>query len=286
MASFSNFIQKAQTISVCHFCEKSSIKWKCINCNLLLCQLCNRRIHSKIALSKEHYVTNLEDCGNRGAVETSRKVDLNKLPCTIHSDQKCVLFCKDCDRPVCSDCLIEGHQRHKYCKLDQIYDKKLKIIQDTKDRIESDIPHFKEKEEYLQKLLSEGTIQYTENKDKIAEFKDNIIKYADGLLSDLDKQWKPTEDLITKELLSVRQRKDELEEKKSQLDQTLRSPFASGIFVTSSSLVRPMPDKTVRHIELKGRKFLPGKLSNQPIQDYFGMVYDVPDFQLVKLNLV
>ncbi|CAC5370771.1 TRIM45 [Mytilus coruscus] len=264
---------------LCQFCDESSIKWKCSNCKLHLCQLCNRKIHSKIEPSKGHYVTNLEDCGSDDGVETNHKTYLNKLPCTAHSDQKCVLYCKNCDRPVCSDCLIEGHQEHIYCKLDHIYDKKLKIIQDMKDRIESDIPHFKEKEENLQKLLSEGTIQYTENKDKIAEFKDNIVKYADGLLSDLDKQWKPMEDLITKEIHSVRQRKDELEKRKIQLDQTMRSPFAGGILVTSFTLDKPMPDKTVRHMELKERKFVPGKLQTSVL---LGMVYNVPDFQLLQ----
>lgn len=39
-----------------------------------------------------------------------------------------------------------------------------------------------------------------------------------------------------------------------------------------------MPDKTVKHIEITERKFIPGKLSNKPISVLFGLVYEVPEF--------
>ncbi|VDI53203.1 Hypothetical predicted protein [Mytilus galloprovincialis] len=285
--------EDAQTNSVCQFCKESfEIKWKCINCNLFLCKLCNSRIHSNIALLKDHIAINLEDCGSEYDFEISRKLDLTKQSCSIHSEEKCVLYCNDCDRSVCSDCVIQDHKNqdyHDFCKMNHIYDKKLKMIKDMKQEIKSGILFFQREEENLEQVLSDGNKQYTENREKIIEikektieFKDNVVKYADGLLSDLDEEWKPTEDIIKKELDSVKQRKDGLKERNSQLDQSLESHYAIDIFVTSNCLDKSMPDKTLEPIELNQRKFIPGKYSYQPISVLFGSVFKVPDFQLVQ----
>lgn len=291
MASFSSSIQKAQILTVCHYCEASCIKWKCINCDWFMCQTCIPKYHSNIPLFKKtHEVVTLSDYGSVETNEVIRKVDLTKLDCTVHSREVCVNYCKDCDRPLCSDCLIEhvkDHKDHDFCKLEQFYNEKLKDIKEMKTKLESDIPHFTEKEETLQQMLAEGNKQYSENrqkiteiKDKTLETKDNIVKYAETLLSQQDKQWKPTEDQLRKEITSVRNRKNGLKKRINQLDQKLRSQ--SALEITGNSLDKSMPDKTVKHIEIKERKFIPGKLSNKPISVLFGSVYEIPVFQLVQ----
>ena len=122
---------KSQKMSFCQFCEELymfAIRWKCINCNLFFCQLCNKRIHSKCKSSTDHEVINLNDCGREEAIQTTRKVDLRRLTCAQHSDEICLLHCKTCNRPVCSDCLTGYHQNHQYSKLDIVYQKNLKVI--------------------------------------------------------------------------------------------------------------------------------------------------------------
>ncbi|CAC5415067.1 TRIM45 [Mytilus coruscus] len=165
--AFSTSTLKSQNISFCQFCEESSdIKWKCINCDLFLCQLCHSRIHSKSKSSTDHEVIELKDCGSEVEIENTRKVDLTRMTCAQYSDEKCLLHCKNCDRPVCSDCLTQDHQNHKYSKQNRVYKKKLKVIKDVKCKIESDIPFFKKQGENLQHILSEENKQFTENKDE------------------------------------------------------------------------------------------------------------------------
>ena len=273
--ALSTFTRKLKNISVCQFCEEFYIKWKCINCDLLLCQLCHSRIHSKSKSSTDHKVIEHKDCESEDALEITRQVDLTRMACKQHSDETCLLHCNNCDRPVCSECLIGDHQNHKYSKLDIVYQKKLKVIKEIKSKIESEIPFCKKQGANLQHILSEENKQFTENKDKIIEFRDKIIRHADKLLSELDKLRKPREDLVKKELDSVKQRKNGLEKRKTHLGQTLVSSSAADIFGTSRSIDKTIPDKTVKYVEVKQIQFIPGKLLNQPIDDLFGSVNEV-----------
>ncbi|XP_071172252.1 E3 ubiquitin-protein ligase TRIM71-like [Mytilus edulis] len=202
------------------------------------------------------------------------------MACAQHSDENCLLHCKTCNRPVCSDCLIGDHQNHQYSKLDIVYQKNLKVLKDIKSKIELDIPFFEERGENLQHILSEENKQFTENKDKIIQFRDKIIQYADDLLSKLKKFRKLREEKIKKELDSVRQRKDGLEKRKSQLNLTLNSSSALDIFATSRFLDKTMPDKTVDIEEIRYRRFTPGKFSNLHMSHLFGSFNDVLNFQI------
>ncbi|XP_063442814.1 E3 ubiquitin-protein ligase TRIM45-like [Mytilus trossulus] len=240
--AFSTSLFESQKKSVCQFCEESSdIKWKCINCDLFLCQLCHSRIHSKSKSSTDHTVIKLRDYRREIAkTETTRKVDLTRMTCEQHSDEKCLLHCKTCDKPVCSDCLVGDHQNHQYGRLDIVYERKLQVIRDVKCKIESEIHLFKKQGSNLQHILSEENKQFAENKDKIIEFRDKIIRHADNLIINLDLLRKPREYRIKKELDSVRQRKITLEKRKTQLDRTLGSSSAAYILGTSTALDKTM----------------------------------------------
>ncbi|XP_063442813.1 E3 ubiquitin-protein ligase TRIM45-like [Mytilus trossulus] len=274
--AFSTSTRKQKNISVCQFCEESiCIKWKCINCDLFLCELCNSRIHSKSKSSKDHKVIERKDFESEKALETTRQVDLTRMACTQHNDETCLLYCNNCDRPVCSECLIGDHQNHKYSRLDIVYERKLKVIRDVKCKIESEIHDCKKQGSNMQHILSEENKQLAENKDTIIEFKDKIIRHADKLLSELDKLRKPSEDLVKKELDSVRQRKNGLEKRKNHLDETLCSLSAAHIFGTSRSIDKTIPDKTVTYVKVKQVQFVPGNFFNHPIDDLFGSVNEV-----------
>ena len=41
-------LKKAQTLKVCEFCEtNTNIEWKCINCDLWMCDNCKKKLHIK-----------------------------------------------------------------------------------------------------------------------------------------------------------------------------------------------------------------------------------------------
>lgn len=51
--NFSKSINKAQIPQVCHLCETDSrIRWKCIDCDLLMCGKCSEKSAPKIQKCK------------------------------------------------------------------------------------------------------------------------------------------------------------------------------------------------------------------------------------------
>ncbi|CAC5411531.1 unnamed protein product [Mytilus coruscus] len=260
----SQSIEEAQNPALCHFCEESNIKWKCINCDLFLCQLCNSRIHSKIKSSDNHTILNLNECGTQDTAATILKVDLHNMPCTIHSEQKCCVYCNfsECKHPICSECLIESHQKHKFKKLKVVYDSIVSEFSTVKEKIETDIKwHENERVKYEQ-LLSDGNKNFQETKDKIIqtekEMKETISRHARDLLQVLETKWRPLENKIKTELSTITLNKDNLVLRKGMLDDTLLSQQSSDIFSASKNLDFTLPNKSDIAIHLKKTKFIPG----------------------------
>ena len=163
--------EKAQNMALCQFCEESTIQWKCINCGLFLCQFCCSKIHRKIKTSQEHSIINLKDCGTKESIAIIQKVDLENMPCTIHSERKCWVYCTDCCDPICAECSTESHKKHEYKKLHEVFDSMISNIHAMKDRLETEIKWFKHEKEKLEQLLSDGEGNFQETKHKIIQTK-------------------------------------------------------------------------------------------------------------------
>lgn len=79
----------------------SEICWKCIDCNLYLCQLCSNNIHSKIESSKGHKIINYQEAGTDDAAERQRRVNLGNLPAlniTVGNVSCTVAICALCNK--------------------------------------------------------------------------------------------------------------------------------------------------------------------------------------------
>ncbi|VDI17078.1 Hypothetical predicted protein [Mytilus galloprovincialis] len=177
----------AQTRSVCQFCEESpEIKWKCINCELLLCQLCCSKIHRKSKASLEHEIINIKDIEKESFTSSVRKVDLENLLCTKHSKRKCVVYCNECSQPACSKCLTETHKMHDYISLDERHDEIILEMKELVKNIESKLDFFRYQTDKLQIILSNGDSNFKETRNVILqtekEMKEAISKQANDLL--------------------------------------------------------------------------------------------------------
>lgn len=62
--SQSNKGSQALALANCGICETDrTIKWKCIDCDNLLCNNCKEKVHPKFQNAKNHQVVNLKDVG-------------------------------------------------------------------------------------------------------------------------------------------------------------------------------------------------------------------------------
>ncbi|VDH93701.1 Hypothetical predicted protein [Mytilus galloprovincialis] len=60
-------IRKAQSPLSCQLCDNPNvIKWKCKDCELLMCDICKERIHPRFKLSETHSIISIKDVGKEG----------------------------------------------------------------------------------------------------------------------------------------------------------------------------------------------------------------------------
>lgn len=107
----------SQEVKTCQICAAAQPQIFCNNCQISLCGKCDAE-HRKGGL-----------CGLHDKVLFP---DLNKLmfpSCTIHQDQICHSYCKQCDIPVCNKCKTQTHHdRHELIEMVLFVSLKLKEI--------------------------------------------------------------------------------------------------------------------------------------------------------------
>ncbi|XP_034306614.2 tripartite motif-containing protein 2-like [Magallana gigas] len=90
----------SQEVKTCEICAAAQLQIFCNNCQISLCGKCDTE-HRKGRLCSLH--------------DKVLFPDLNKLlfpRCTIHQDQTCHSYCKQCDIPVCNKCKTQTHHDH------------------------------------------------------------------------------------------------------------------------------------------------------------------------------
>ncbi|KAL8579921.1 hypothetical protein ACOMHN_038818 [Nucella lapillus] len=63
-------------------------------------------------------------------------VPVNSDMCTTHNDNKTEFFCKDCEEPVCKDCVLKEHENHKTESLTTAVSHKKKEIEKERPRLQ------------------------------------------------------------------------------------------------------------------------------------------------------
>ncbi|VDI06353.1 Hypothetical predicted protein [Mytilus galloprovincialis] len=287
MGSFQS-IGMAQTPTLCQFCEDSpDIKWKCINCELFFCQLCNSKIHRKIKGSSEHEVINTKDFGIEDLATSMRKVDLQNMVCTKHSKQKCFAYCNECRVPACSKCLMEPHKGRDYIPLDEMYKNIVSEMRELITKFEENLQFFRNEKDKLQKILSDGEINFHETRETILqtekEMREAISKSTKDILQELDAKWKPSENRIQTELSELKRNEDELETRMNNLHQALQSHDAADIFSTDKTLEKSLLKYNVNKINQCRTNFIPRNIKvkngrHSMIGDLY--IYRVPEMGL------
>ena len=99
--------------ALCEQCSGGKATAFCRHCTefIILCEGCVK-IHQKIKAFAGHKVTSLEEL-KKGE---SKEILIKKPPpptCKDHDEQK-KIYCFDCNRLICRDCIVIEHKEHKY----------------------------------------------------------------------------------------------------------------------------------------------------------------------------
>ncbi|VDI08156.1 Hypothetical predicted protein [Mytilus galloprovincialis] len=212
----------------CGLCEEETkIKWKCVDCDMLLCDKCKEKIHVKF--TKDHKVISIQEL--RFHYE---EIDFSNLSCRNHTTQSCVMFCKICDCLVCPLCITETHNGHGLVPIGEGYDTSIGKFKTKQKKISTEIEELKKRKAKLKYIDKAEQFKYKHTTKKMefqrSELKKDVDKHIDKLKSEISKRWRCLHQSLKKEeselTLLIRSMKSE----NSKVDEIIQSENAESVF--------------------------------------------------------
>ncbi|VDI45561.1 tripartite motif-containing protein 66 [Mytilus galloprovincialis] len=252
--AFSQSIKRGQAPATCNLCKmETKIKWKCINCDVIMCDKCKDKIHVKLKLASDHTVIDIKRIGTY-----RESPDFSNLICEIHTDQSCVLFCTTCDTLVCTWCINIIHNGHGFIQVSEGYKSKIEKVQNEQT---------KAKEKIKELMKGKGPVDHdnvTDNKQykdlirkieaRNIEIKKSADKYAEELKSELKRKWEKQDKATT----IVDNIVDNLKKLISNAEDIIQSKEVKKVFTECEKL---STEVSIDDIDPGTISFLPGQMS-------------------------
>lgn len=235
----------AQQLVNCQFCDinrnvRGGVRWKCLNCDLNLCENCKTGRHSRIKDSNQHRIIDIqalrtESCTTLTVAEWTREMDLQKIVCLEHPNKKCYHFCKECKKPICPSCFLE-HRDHNLIELELIYKDQQQRLKNIQREIDNDLQTLPGIMTMISKEEEEISRNYDDVRLKIeqreSEIKLQATNDAKRLLKDLEEFRKTENTVISLKQQKVRVYEVNLKHQKNKIQETFKSHEATSILTT------------------------------------------------------
>ncbi|XP_063418750.1 uncharacterized protein LOC134701531 [Mytilus trossulus] len=272
--ALSKSIQKAQIPLPCELCEiETKIKWKCTDCNLLMCDKCKNKVHSKFKKAKEHKIITIKEVGLHGD-DSGPKLDFSDIQCKDHSGQVCCLFCKSCDHLVCPTGVTKTHKTHELVEIENVFRMRMELLKKRKEKLKQQHDDLKKDEKKLNALKETNKLSFDQTQKDILQekqiWKEAGDKYAEELRSEINKQWRRKEEAIETESTKVKKIEQYLNNKIQLIEDTRCFKDVKKFFEDTKSLedVKKMPKINLNQSQLQ--RFEPGQI----VQSYFGSIQE------------
>ena len=264
----------AQNSLKCQFCKISlEVKWKCETCDVLFCNSCRINIHAILKNSHEHDVIDFKETDRT----YSDKVDLKSIPCSTHLEHNCLMYCRNCDKSVCSSCLINPSDK---IELTRIYDIKHKSLKELKQQIENILPFFEGKVTEFRKIDSELLFQHRQISQKITKRQNDLntqlSNEAGELFRKLESFWNPKDNLVTQQKEKLETIVEDLKARRGILEDALKESSPTSIFTVYEKINKDLPSMITEQVKAPKIIYIESRLSDS----YFGSVVVVPKLKL------
>ncbi|VDI62689.1 Hypothetical predicted protein [Mytilus galloprovincialis] len=289
--ALSKSFQKGQVPLACQLCEESNeIKWKCIQCDFLLCTKC-QRLHEKVKSTDQHTIIDIKDIASHQK-QTTDKLDFSNIPCGIHAGQTCCLYCKSCEVVVCPLCITTVHDKHKMIELAKGYELTMKTIKMCNSEIDKKLVQTVKVLSEIGIFKSSEDSKYEIEKQKIMsrekDLKNEVEKHTNKLLKELDQKKEILMKSVNDAEIRSEKIKTDLDFRKKNLSNALIYNNANQVFSIHSE-EKTSRNQSVEHVETtfkKLPKFVPGK---QVVEDfYLGSLVEIDEnknqfeFEVIK----
>ena len=190
----------------------------CIECQMKLCQICERG-HKAIKLTSSHKLVNIGEKISMEALQQTMPLSY----CDQHKDEFLKIYCFDCKLAICMMCYIRSHNGHKCSDVSEVKDDFSKQMASDTDSVSTGVDRCgemlesldKEKKEFIEQVEKAGV----EISEKAEQLKRMIDDHKEKLMNELSsvkqKRIKEIESLreeIERQLMSMESYKKYVDE--------------------------------------------------------------------------
>ncbi|VDI05859.1 Hypothetical predicted protein [Mytilus galloprovincialis] len=189
MAS-SKSLQRGQIPVGCELCDGGNkIKFKCLDCQLLMCSRCKDKVHARFKNATEHRIRDIKELDLEEEVDTFNFTDVK---CLEHPDQACCVYCQTCKKVICLKCVTKVHNGHTFIDEEELNDKKT-ITKSGQKKADESIHNLTSTLHKVQDIKDQEDAKFRKIKQDILShrdaFKCKVDKHADNLVKDLEQTW-------------------------------------------------------------------------------------------------
>ncbi|XP_052102172.1 uncharacterized protein LOC127735827 [Mytilus californianus] len=233
---FSQSVRKGQIPVSCGLCETDRpIKWKCLDCDLLLCDHCKEKVHLRVKTAKDHRIIDIKEIGLY-----KEELDFANIPCKDHAGQYTCLYCKTCDTLVCPTCVSKIHKKHDLTEIQEGYEMKIDKLKKGQSKIQRDRKQIVSRKEQLNQLLSLENSKYNQvNQDVLKHeisVKAAVEMYFKKLREELDQNKSTVSSTIKSDLNAVSDLLKEADNKNNEVEDFIQITDASKFFTDINNL--------------------------------------------------
>lgn len=216
--------QQSDTVELhCGLCNSTDpVVSYCADCSSPLCNFCLKAHHRQRQYGG-HSVKSVDEVDSKLLCSTSKpQKHASHLVCSKHPTQVPQIFCNSCNELVCCECVIEGHEGHKFVGINAETRREMgKKLTGLSSKINNVLQSFEEKLQYVanvEKVMNNAEMQ--------ANLKEDIKKMFDSFIAALqsrrDSLLAKAEDHYSAKLKLLWSEKDHLEKSIAKLSTTLR----------------------------------------------------------------
>ncbi|XP_052062939.1 uncharacterized protein LOC127702679 [Mytilus californianus] len=275
------------TPALCHICEESmKIKWKCTNCNYLMCEKCKNNIHTKFPESEVHHVIELAKIGKKEINEPNLHI-----LCKTHPELRIIFFCTRCQQLVCPFCVTNHHSGHEVESLKDLYKDKFNSLKYYRDELKIELSFHESSEISIEtKINFENSLYESAKKallDQAEKMKESVENESKIQLQKLEDRWKEIKDIQVAARNSSINAKQDLSTKVESLTLSLNSGNLKRLTETEDSIKTwTQPDKSYGDAHINSMKLDQGNINETQISDMFGILTDIQPDHKVKIEVL
>ncbi|XP_062571646.1 E3 ubiquitin-protein ligase TRIM71-like [Saccostrea cucullata] len=253
----------AQDVMRCDLCETAVIQMHCETCLVNLCKACVGE-HISTGEYKDHKIVKFHD----------RQSTPLYPRCTTHAKERCEMYCKQCDIPVCLSCLAsKQHLGHELSKVLQVLEEKKDIIvKERNELIDTIYPTYQDIASNVQNRMSQLEKEYGDLSTAIIKHEEDwhreIDKLVKKLKAEVDEMKNTQLQTLQKQLNEINKTMSDITEEINSTETAIDTNDLSKLFSVKSNVSRyiNLPHKMIPLLP----KFIPGKIHWEELSKIFG----------------